>query len=110
MDFEARVLLINYRAFVFRDSITKDLLAVCFPFFFYPFFFFSLAMTIDEFEPEHALLEISRKLSNVTIHNVPSYGETVERDTVRVKTEFNYILCSSFFFLVTNRKIFAVFK
>jgi hypothetical protein len=39
-------------------------------------------MTIDEFEPEDALLEISRKLSNVSIHKLPSHGGTVEKDAV----------------------------
>lgn len=41
-------------------------------------------MTIDEFEPEDVLLEISRKLSNVSIHKLPAHGGTVEKDAVSV--------------------------
>ncbi|RCI03158.1 Importin alpha subunit (Karyopherin alpha subunit) (Serine-rich RNA polymerase I suppressor protein) [Rhizopus stolonifer] len=43
-------------------------------------------MTIDVFEPASAeddiLLEISRKLSNVSIHKLPTPGGTVEKDTL----------------------------
>lgn len=41
-------------------------------------------MTIDEFEPEDVLLEISRKLSNVSIHKLPASGGNVEKDAVSV--------------------------
>jgi hypothetical protein len=41
-------------------------------------------MTIDEFEPEDVLLEISRKLSNVSIHKLPAYGGSVEKDAVSI--------------------------
>ncbi|CEP17813.1 hypothetical protein [Parasitella parasitica] len=39
-------------------------------------------MTIDEYEPEDALLEISRKLSNVSIHKLPGHGGFVEKDAL----------------------------
>lgn len=41
-------------------------------------------MTIDEFEPEDVLLEISRKFSNVSIFEKPSFGETIDRDSVNI--------------------------
>ena len=41
-------------------------------------------MTIDEFEPEDALLEISRKLSNVSLHKLPAHGGAVVKDAVRI--------------------------
>lgn len=46
-------------------------------------------MTIDEFEPEDALLEISRKLSNVSIYKLPTHGGTVEKDAVSINGD-NY--------------------
>lgn len=39
-------------------------------------------MTIDEFEPEDVLTEISRKLSNVSIHKLPTHGGYVDKDIV----------------------------
>jgi hypothetical protein len=41
-------------------------------------------MTIDEFEPEDALLEISRKLSNVSIHKIPTHGGPVDKDSASI--------------------------
>ncbi|KAG1123889.1 hypothetical protein G6F42_010133 [Rhizopus arrhizus] len=49
-------------------------------------------MTIDEFEPEDVLLEISRKLSNVSIHKLPAHGGTVEKDALPT---IKYLLFSS---------------
>lgn len=43
-------------------------------------------MTLDEFDPEDALLDISRKLSNVSIHKLPSHGGSVEKDAVSIYT------------------------
>lgn len=40
-------------------------------------------MTIDTFDPEDALLDISRKLSNVSIHKLPTNG-SVEKEAVRI--------------------------
>jgi hypothetical protein len=39
-------------------------------------------MTLDEYDPEDALLEISRKLSSVSIYKIPEYEEQVEKQTV----------------------------
>lgn len=39
-------------------------------------------MTIDEFDPDDALLDISRKLSNVSIHKLPTNGGSVEKDAL----------------------------
>ncbi|KAF1807466.1 armadillo-type protein [Mucor lusitanicus] len=49
-------------------------------------------MTIDEFEPEDVLLEISRKLSNVSIHKLPASGGNVEKDALPT---IKYLLFSS---------------
>jgi hypothetical protein len=39
-------------------------------------------MTLDEYDPEDALLEISRKLSSVSIYKIPEYEEQVEKQAV----------------------------
>ncbi|KAI7904970.1 armadillo-type protein [Cokeromyces recurvatus] len=39
-------------------------------------------MTIDQFEPEDPLLEISRKLSNVNIYKVPAQGGSIDKDAL----------------------------
>ncbi|KAI9483595.1 MAG: armadillo-type protein [Benjaminiella poitrasii] len=39
-------------------------------------------MTIDQFEPEDPLLEISRKLSNVSIFKTPEHGGSIEKDAL----------------------------
>lgn len=58
-------------------------------------------MTIDEFEPEDALLEISRKMSNVSIHKIPTHGGHVDKDAVKLIAMFAvdmkiYISCFSY--------------
>lgn len=47
-------------------------------------------MTIDTFDPDDVLLDISRKLSNVSIHKLPTHGGSVEKEAVSLnkKTEF----------------------
>lgn len=39
-------------------------------------------MTIDEFDAESALADISRKMSNVSIHKSNSKDDRVEKDAV----------------------------
>ncbi|KAG2197821.1 hypothetical protein INT47_009702 [Mucor saturninus] len=48
-------------------------------------------MTIDTFDPEDALLDISRKLSNVSIHKLPTNG-SVEKEALPT---IKYLLFSS---------------
>ncbi|KAI8971091.1 armadillo-type protein [Pilobolus umbonatus] len=49
-------------------------------------------MTIDEYEPENDLMEISRKLSSVTIYKVPGEGEHIAKDSLPT---IKYLLLSA---------------
>lgn len=44
-------------------------------------------MTITEFDPDDALNEISRKLSNVSLQKLPSHGGTVEKGAVSLQSK-----------------------
>jgi hypothetical protein len=41
-------------------------------------------MTLDEYDPDDALLELNRKLSNVSIHKIPSHGGHIEKEAASI--------------------------